>query len=273
MKWTLFIILAVIVPFSCFLGRVSANNISATVNPTENIIFTVDTTQSFSTTLNNTNDTAASIFLPADVLSTGEEVQGTIESKDKSAVVSLKPIPEDRIAAPTIYDISFIKTSDSSPVSSFDRAITLTFTYTDNEITGINESTLKVYRWDGDSWVVLSDSSTDSAANTVTATTKNFSTFSLQGSATGNSEGSSGNAGGGSGGFIRRVIDFLTPLVRPAPTASKNPDLNGDGRVNLTDLSILLYHYEKPNPPAQYDLNDDGLVNLTDLSILFYSWK
>ena len=53
-----------------------------------------------------------------------------------------------------------------------------------------------------------------------------------------------------------------------------NADLNRDGRVNLTDFSILLFWWNTSggdsNPPA--DINRDGRVNLTDFSILLFNW-
>jgi hypothetical protein len=47
-------------------------------------------------------------------------------------------------------------------------------------------------------------------------------------------------------------------------------DLNGDGRVNLTDFSILLYNWGTNNECS--DQNHDGRVNLTDFSIMMYHW-
>jgi hypothetical protein len=47
-------------------------------------------------------------------------------------------------------------------------------------------------------------------------------------------------------------------------------DLNGDGRVNLIDFSILLFHWGGVNPVA--DINKDGRVNLVDFSIMLFQW-
>lgn len=51
-------------------------------------------------------------------------------------------------------------------------------------------------------------------------------------------------------------------------------DLNRDGRVNLTDFSILLFWWNgtggDSDPPA--DINQDGRVSLTDFSILLFAW-
>lgn len=57
-------------------------------------------------------------------------------------------------------------------------------------------------------------------------------------------------------------------------TGNSNADLNRDGRVNLTDFSILLFWWNSnggdSDPPA--DINSDGKVTLTDFSILLFNW-
>lgn len=45
-------------------------------------------------------------------------------------------------------------------------------------------------------------------------------------------------------------------------------DLNGDGAIDLADLSILLANFGAAGAPEQGDLNGDGQVDLADLSIL-----
>jgi cysteine-rich repeat protein len=47
-------------------------------------------------------------------------------------------------------------------------------------------------------------------------------------------------------------------------------DLNGDGAVNLTDFSILLFNWNGKGGVA--DLNTDGTVSLPDFSILLFYW-
>jgi chitodextrinase len=50
-------------------------------------------------------------------------------------------------------------------------------------------------------------------------------------------------------------------------------DINGDGVVNVFDLSILLSHWGETGASyAQGDLNGDGVVNVFDLSILLSHW-
>lgn len=49
-------------------------------------------------------------------------------------------------------------------------------------------------------------------------------------------------------------------------------DITSDGRVNISDFSVLVYWINRKGPPAKVDLNGDGKVNLADFSILAYYW-
>jgi chitodextrinase len=53
------------------------------------------------------------------------------------------------------------------------------------------------------------------------------------------------------------------------PTGTELGDFNGNGMVDLSDLSTLLTHWQERNVPIRYgDLNQDGIVDRTDLSTL-----
>lgn len=64
--------------------------------------------------------------------------------------------------------------------------------------------------------------------------------------------------------------NVAAPAISTA--ASLRGDINGDGKVNLIDFSIMAYWFRRPHPPAIIDLNGDGVVNLIDFSILAYYW-
>ncbi len=57
---------------------------------------------------------------------------------------------------------------------------------------------------------------------------------------------------------------------KPQGDMRKRADINGDGKVNLADLSMLLFNWKKSSPTA--DINNDGIVNMTDFSILLSAW-
>ena len=74
--------------------------------------------------------------------------------------------------------------------------------------------------------------------------------------------------------ILSRSIGFVVEpnaiALRPADGICS--DFNKDSRVDLIDFSILIYWYNKADPPARVDCNNDHLVNLVDFSILMYNW-
>ncbi len=69
-------------------------------------------------------------------------------------------------------------------------------------------------------------------------------------------------------GFSKSV-SFYVGKVGGEPVCAE-ADLNHDGRVNLTDFSILLYYWNTDNECA--DQNQNGNVDLVDFSIMMYYW-
>lgn len=60
------------------------------------------------------------------------------------------------------------------------------------------------------------------------------------------------------------------PPTTPPVTPGKPGDLNGDNKVNITDLSMLLSAWNSSN--AKADINGSGKVDIIDLSILLSHW-
>lgn len=63
---------------------------------------------------------------------------------------------------------------------------------------------------------------------------------------------------------------FLGVGESPTPEFGSRADINGDGKVNLTDFSIMLSFWGTGNDTA--DINQDGTINLSDFSILLFNW-
>ncbi len=78
-----------------------------------------------------------------------------------------------------VYQLTATGGSGQS-ITTFSKDVTLSFTYTDEEIANLDEDSLKVYRWNGTEWVAL-PSTVNKATNTVSATTSQFSNFALMG--------------------------------------------------------------------------------------------
>lgn len=69
-------------------------------------------------------------------------------------------------------------------------------------------------------------------------------------------------------GFSRAVSFYVGKAGGEAVCAEA--DLNHDGRVNLTDFSILLFNWGTDNECS--DQNQNGTVDLVDFSIMMYYW-
>lgn len=70
-----------------------------------------------------------------------------------------------------------------------------------------------------------------------------------------------------------RVSDSDLVAVKVVSAYNKNGDINNDGKVNLTDFSIMLFFWNQKNPKNPgADINRDGAVNLIDFSIMLYWW-
>lgn len=65
-------------------------------------------------------------------------------------------------------------------------------------------------------------------------------------------------------------VDFAVAEKAAAAGACTGADLNQDGRIDLTDLSIMMFWWNKKSDCV--DINLDGIVDLTDLSIMMYWW-
>jgi hypothetical protein len=64
------------------------------------------------------------------------------------------------------YDLSAY-TDVSTPLTTFDQPLTLTISYTDEEISGMDESSLLMYFWNGTAWEALNTCTVNASANTI----------------------------------------------------------------------------------------------------------
>jgi len=127
------------------------------------------------TTLTTVEGTKATVELPAAAVTTDTLVK--VASVSPAIVSATAPAPPGKTLV-SVFDLT--ATAAGVAVTSFAKTITLTFTYTDAQITGLDEATLKIYRWDGTQWVIL-PTIVYPAINTLTATTTVFSYFAIIG--------------------------------------------------------------------------------------------
>lgn len=204
-------------------------------------IVTVSPRLGGSTILMNEDESSAEISFPKKAVSVS--VIAKVTSIPKDAIAPFYSIPPGlEIVGNWIYSCT-AKTAEGKTVSTFLKPVTLTFKYTDSQVSELDETTLKVYRGVPSTyeWIVVPTSQVNPATNTITATVTHFTLFAIMGSPI-----------------------LVVPEERPA-------DLNTDKKVDLVDFSILLYNWGKPKNPKA-DLNNDGIVDLVDFSIMLYWW-
>ncbi len=80
----------------------------------------------------------------------------------------------------TVFNVTAI-INNSTILDSFDAEVTISYQYTDDEINGLNESSLWLYHYTGGAWAPLHSCTVSTSAHTVTCTTPSFSMFALFG--------------------------------------------------------------------------------------------
>ncbi|MDP2930289.1 MAG: hypothetical protein Q8N56_01625 [bacterium] len=199
---------------------------------------TVSPEQGGSTTITNVDGSRAKLTFVPNTVSIPTIVR--ITPVTKSTVIFTSPPPASfDIVGNWVY--SFNTVVAGRVIQTFPTAVTLTFIYTDAQVKGFDEESLKTYYLDKEKnkWLLLPNSQVNTKTNTLTASTFSFGLFTIMG---------------------RTVAQVFRP-----------GDINEDGKVDLIDFSILLYNYGIPiNKKA--DLNNDGVVDLVDFSIMLYWW-
>jgi hypothetical protein len=106
-----------------------------------------------------------------------------IKRLQQSTFASAVSFPSGLIPATThTYHLSALNAS-GTPVTAFNQSITITMGYEASEISGLDEATLEIRRWDGSTWHSLQNCSIDTTARTVSCATTGFSDFVLFGEA------------------------------------------------------------------------------------------
>jgi len=145
---------------------------------------TATTTFSFGSggdfTFTAVDNTQINFTLPTDFYS--ENLELKIFQYDQATFESQKPPPSGKSFVGKAYDFNFFTTTGGS-VSTLSSAPTLVMHYLDSDVSGLNESTIAPYRrgTNDSSWSLISGSTVNTAANTITFATSTFSSFGIFG--------------------------------------------------------------------------------------------
>ncbi|WKZ25554.1 MAG: fibronectin type III domain-containing protein [bacterium] len=181
------------------------------------------------------------LTVPANFSNSDADFQ--IKRLEKSSVITITSTPTSTksVIGDHVYQLDAL-VSATEKADSFNEPITVTMSYTTEQIVGYNEASLVIYRWNGASWYQLSNCSVDTEAKTVSCETSEFSTFALFG------EGSTSSLA-----LNISVENNSQPEVcgKVSPSGSR-PWLYG--AIPQPDRSIKLYFTDASGPLTHYSL-------------------
>ncbi len=202
---------------------------------------TVTTASGGTVQLTESATTKVTLTIPANFAATDADFQ--VKRLDKTTVLltTSTPTAAKEVIGNHLYQFDAMA-SVTEKTESFDEPITVTMSYTDAEVTGYDESSLLIYRWDGAAWYQLTGCTVDAIANTVTCTTTAFSTFVMFGEQTTNVTTTSSGS----------TSTSTSSVCNNEQPSGKTPWLYG--AIPLSSSSIELYFTDGDGPISHYIL-------------------
>ena len=124
--------------------------------------------------------TGIDITAPTDFATGDADFQ--IKQMDATTALATTSVPTDYVSVGNYFYELKAFSDVSTGVSDFLNPIDVKISYSPSDISGIDESSLGIFRWDGANWTQLTGCVVDTSAHTVDCSTSNFSDFSLFGS-------------------------------------------------------------------------------------------
>ncbi len=210
------------------------------------------------------------------VIKMGDSVQITVSSQSNTSanIETVQKLSTTSytggmavMSGKTVLNGYEIKITDGSNIS-----ISVVMKY---DATGIDESTIKPYRFDGTSWVEITPFTRDTVNKTITFSVSSAQTpYVVFGSPvaaaptpTPSNGGSSGGGGGGGG-----VAVTTTAVPATLSAAAQKIDANKDGKIDVRDFNTLMVNWGKAESGNIADFTDDGKVDIFDFNALMINW-
>lgn len=169
---------------------------SGGVTPTQSTTTAVSVNAAATTTLTQSGRTLR-VETPANFTATSSSVVIQIKSVDAVTVLASIGMPPSLEAAATVaFDVTAL-IDNTTELDSFDAPVTITYQYTDEDIAGLDESSLTLYHYRAGTWEELDSCAVYASLNTITCEAPHFSIFAIfgsqveTGSPSGNRSGSS----------------------------------------------------------------------------------
>ena len=123
-----------------------------------------------------------SVQTPANFTATSSTVVIQIKGMTADPVLDSIGKPSNTLssAASIVFNVTAL-VNNTTVLDSFDSPVTVSYQYTDEDISGLDESTLKMYHYRDSSWAELDDCTVNVDSNTITCTAPHFSIFAIFG--------------------------------------------------------------------------------------------
>jgi hypothetical protein len=135
--------------------------------------------------------------------------------------------------------------------------ISVTISYND---AGIDEDTIKPYKFDGTSWAVITSYTLNKSANTITF---NVSSAQTPYAVFGQLPTPSGGGGGAT---------TPTPTPTPISAQAQKVDTNKDNKIDILDFNSLMVSWGSTIAGTIADFNADNKVDIFDFNLLMIYW-
>jgi hypothetical protein len=227
------------------------NTVDCTTNANSAATPVFTSTSGGAYTMLNNNNSAATVNLPPNFNNCDTRMQ--MFSYEKTVFQTAKPPPPGKNFCGKVYDFVFVDANGEN-ISTLSKPALITMTYTDEEISGLNENTIAPYRRGSSDagWQLISGSTIDTANNTITFSNAAFSSIAILGETAVASEttnSSSGTSGSGST-YSPTAIKFsgraypksTVTLLKDAQVAATTiADNDANFQLSLSGLSAGSY--------------------------------
>ena len=178
----------------------SADGLFTTTGCTGNASVTASTTSSVTVASGGTITlSGTSITVPAAFTTSTSSASFQIKALDADAFFLAAGTPSgvNKVGS-NVVNLKALSDATTT-ISTFAQPISVTLSYNPSDISGLTESSLTIYRYDGSSWYALSSCTVNTGAHTVTCLTSNFSDFGIFGTAEVAAAANSNTSSGGGG--------------------------------------------------------------------------
>ncbi len=147
-----------------------------------------------------------------------------------------------------------------------DLTISVSITYDDSNI---DEDTVKPYRFNGTSWVEITEFNINKTTNTITFAVSSAQTpyviFGVPLASEGGGD-DEGGGGGGGGGYIPPVS------TSGLSEAARAVDANNDDKIDVFDFNILMINWGSTAVDNLADFDNNNKVDIFDFNLLMIHW-